>query len=143
MTALLALSGYLGRSLNPQKGEAQCIEYYGTACQFYHPCDEKPDMSGPDPCPAKEAPPRRYHACFGCGGPSKPPANFLQFDGRQIDLLDRVMRESGAKSREEALHRAILDYEQVWKKKRQQPDFYQHAHNLPIERKPDTPCQIR
>lgn len=143
-TALTALSVYLGELTRPPSSkEGLCLEYYGTACQFEHPCEEKPDLGGPDPCPPKEAPPRRYHACFGCGGPATPPANFLKFDGRQLDLLDRVVKESGARSREEALHRAILFYEQIWVKKRQKPDFFQHAYNLPPERKHNEPCRYR
>lgn len=139
-TAVQALASYLGHLQYRPSAERRCIEYFGSACQFDYPCDKPPDLAGPNPCPPLEAPPPRYYACFGCGVQSKQQPNGLRLNGSELALLERVTRESGARTREEALHRALVYYAQIWLKERQKPDFYQHEYNLPHLRKPDEPC---
>ena len=64
----------------------------------------------------------------------------MQLHPSTYGLLERVKRESGSATREEALHKAILYYRDVWRKRRQNPNFYKDPYNLPHYRKPNEPC---
>jgi hypothetical protein len=136
-TAIYALADYLSDLTHRPSDKRQCVLLNGTACQLDYPCDEPPDLGN---CPDPVIPPRRYYACFGCGAESGVEHDRMRLHPSTYGLLERVQRESGAPTREEAFHRAILYYKQYWLKKRQDPNFYKNPNHVPHYRKPDEPC---
>jgi hypothetical protein len=136
-TAAYALADYLGHLIHRPSDKPQCIEHYGSACQMNYPCDEPPDLGD---CPDPIVPPRRYSVCFGCNAQPQAVPYRLRLDPSTYGLLERVVRESGSQTREEALHKAILYYQDHWLNMRKDPNFYKDPNHLPHYRKPDESC---
>jgi hypothetical protein len=136
-TAIDALADYLSHLTYRPSNKRQCVLLNGTACQLDYPCDEPPDLGH---CPEPVIPKRRYRACFGCGAEGRGGYARMKLRPKTYGLLERVQRESGSATREEALHKAILYYRDLWRKKRQDPNFYKDPNNLPHFRKPNEPC---
>jgi hypothetical protein len=136
-TVILALADYLNHLTYRPSDKRKCVLLNGTACQQDYPCDKPPDLGY---CPEPIIPERRYRACFGCGAESSGVYARLQLHPNTYALLERVQRESGSATREEALYKAILYYRDLWRKKRQDPNFDKTPNRLPYYRKPDEPC---
>jgi hypothetical protein len=149
-----ALGNYVGDELMKRRkpGEKRlCVDAIGTVCEQSYECDKgRPDLGDiKKNCPLRDLgatplpPPRdHYVPCLpGCGGPARiPERNLFFLDPEYLPKLDQAMQFAGTSSRQRALHVAILHYEQVWLRWRQEPGFYQYRPNLPETRKPDSPC---